>query len=309
MSAPETTSKGRPSLLSETAPGAADKSSRILASLEGRVAAQQAPRPFRLKKEFAAVALVVVGLGVIGAWQWHSVQDRAYPVTGVVGGSVAQVATAGASGATAGRMAQDAVSSPSPSPSARVAQDRQGLASTPQAAVIVADETPASSPSVAGTDPLSRALASGAVATGPVTAGGAGASGAASASAKSAARKPADARDSAKRRRAEKLAAARAGTQTRGGAAQDDADADADADLLSALVARTKPYDSHPSKKGRSGGKAASAKEHPVSLAARVKECEKSNFFEAQICRWHVCSDHWGKDPACPSPSSSQTTR
>lgn len=275
MSAPETTSEGRPSSFSETAPGAADNSSRIFASLEGSVAAQQARRPFRLKKEFAAAAVVVVGLGVIGAWQWHSAQDVSYPVTGVVGGSVAQVATAGASDVTAGRMAQDAASSPS----TRVAQAGQGRASTPQAAVIVADETPASSPSNAGTNPLFHAPANGAVATGPVTAGVSGASGAASALAKSAAGKPADAGDSAKRRRAEKMAAP-----------------------------RTKRYDSHPSKKSRSGGKAASAKERPLSLAARVEECEKSNFFEAQICRWHVCSDHWGKDPACPSASSSQTT-
>lgn len=278
MSAPETTSEGRPSSPSETAPGAADNSSGIFATLEGHVAAQQAQRPFRLKKEFAAIAVVVAGLGVIGAWKWHSAQDVSYPVTGVVGGSVAQVATAGASDVTAGRKAQDAASSPSPS--ARVAQDGQSLASTSQAAVIVADDIPASSPSIAGTDPLSRAPANGAVATGPVTAGVGGASGAASISPKSAAGKPAVARDSAKRRRAEKFA-----------------------------VARTKPYDWQPSKKGRSGGKTASAKEHPLSLAARVEECEKSNFFEAQICRWHVCSEHWGKDPACPSASSSQTTR
>ena len=290
MSAPETTSKGRPSLLSETAPGAADNSSRILASLEGRVAAQQASRPFRFKKQFIAAALAVVGVGAIGAWQWQRSQDRAYPVTAVVGGNVASPATGGASAATGNASV--------------VAQQRQDAASTPQAAVIVADETPASSPSVAGDDPLSRALADGAASATGKTASGAviaGAPGAASGAAKSAAGRAVEGRtqrDGAKHHRSEKLAAARAGRQAK-------AADDSDADLLSALISRTKPYDSHAAWKA----KAAPGKEHVLSLAARVKECEKSNFFEAQICRWHVCSDHWGKDPACPSANNSQETR
>jgi membrane protein involved in colicin uptake len=88
---------------------------------------------------------------------------------------------------------------------------------------------------------------------------------------------------------------------------------DPDADLLAVLVARTKPYDAH-APVTASGAKSASAAKgasaaHPVNLAAQIKQCDKSNFFEAQLCRWRVCSDHWGKDPACPSANSSAQTR
>jgi len=88
---------------------------------------------------------------------------------------------------------------------------------------------------------------------------------------------------------------------------------DPDADLLAVLVARTKPYDAHApvstsAAKNTSAAKGGSAA-RPVSLAARIKQCDKSNFFEAQLCRWRVCSDHWGKDPACPSTNSTAQTR
>ena len=75
-----------------------------------------------------------------------------------------------------------------------------------------------------------------------------------------------------------------------------------DADLLAALIARTKPYDAkapHGASDVSAKG-ASSAKGRTVSLGDQIKACDKGNFLEAQSCRWHVCSGHWGKDPACP---------
>lgn len=299
MRAPETTSKGRPSLLSETAPGAPDTSSRILASLEGRVSAQQLPRR-RSKKPWAIAALAaVVGVGALGAWQWQRAQDAGHPVVAsaashAAGASVATMASASGTAAT----------------HVGVAQNAQGAASAPQAAVIVADNTntasnTAASPNVTGSDPLSRALANGASSAG-------GASGAAASGKPSAAGKPAVAQaqhESAKSRRPEK-AAEHGGKHGKDG--KDRAVAkhsDSDVDLLAVLVARTKPYDAHAPQSASDAKAAAAAKGHPVSLAAQVKQCDKSNFFEAQLCRWRVCSDHWGKDPACPSANHEEQTR
>ncbi len=297
MSAPETTSKGRPSLLSETASGAPDSSSRILASLEGRVSAQQLPRR-RSKKPWGMAAVVaIVGVGALGAWQWQRTQDAAHPV--VVG--AASHAAAGASAAIASNASGSAAS-------ARLAQSGQAAASAPQAAVIVAENT-ASSPAVAGTDPLSRALANGA-SSADKTPVAAGASAAAAAGKSSPAAKPAAAhaqRDNTKNHRAEKGAAERGSKhgKDRAVAKRDDPDAD----LLAALVARTKPYNAHAPQNASDAKAAAAAKARAVNLAAQVKQCDKSNFFQAQLCRWRVCSDYWGKDPACPSANSSPQTR
>lgn len=300
MSAPETTSKGRPSLLSETAPGTPDGSSRILASLEGRVSAQQRPRR-RSKKPFGIAALVaVVGIGAFGAWQWQRAErtDAGRPLAAAVANADKAHGAAGASAAAVANASGAAAL-------ARVAQDGQSGASAPKAAVIVADNTPASAPNAAGTDPLSRALANGA-SSAEKSAAPAGASGAAVSGKSSAAAKPAahSERENAKNRRAEKLAAERASKHRSAGKH------DPDVDLLAVLVARTKPYDAHaPQAASGAGAKGAAAKARPVSLAAQIKQCDKSNFFEAQLCRWRACSDHWGKDPACPSANASPQTR
>jgi hypothetical protein len=294
MNVPETTSKGRPSLHSETAPGGPDNSSRILASLEGRVSAQQLPRR-RSKKPWAiAAVLAVIGAGALGAWQWQRSQDAGHAVVA----SGASHAAAGASAATVVNASGAAAAS------ARVAQSGQDAASSSQAAVIVADNT-ASSPAVTGTDPLSRALTNGASSTDNATAA-VGASSAAVAGKQSAAAAQAP-HESAKNHRAEKHAAERGGKHAKNRAAPKHDDPDVD--LLAALVARTKPYDAHAPQKSASDAKAAAAKGRPVSLAAQIKRCDEANFFEAQLCRWRVCADHWGKDPACRSSNSEQQTR
>ncbi len=320
MSAPESSSsKGRPSLLSETAPGPVDNNSRILASLEGRVVAQQPPRR-RSKKPALAVGAAVVAFAALGAWQWLRGQQNDAPVA-----TAAPAATVAAKAFPASGAAMGAASS------VQVAQ--AAAASAPQAAVIVADDTVrgddasasagASSPRGAVADRLSQALASGAA---PVQNGDKPVSAAVAAAATSApvgkqqapvktmaARTQRESakqnpRESAKTRHAERLAGthARKHVKGRSSAVKDDPDVD----LLAALVARTKPYDAKPTKAAKAasapGGasKAAASKAGAASLADQVKACDHGNFFEVQSCRWHACSGHWGKDPACPSTAA-----
>ena len=300
MSAPETTSKGRPSLLSETAPGTPDASSRILASLEGRVSAQQLPRRRSKKPLGVAALLAVVGIGAFGAWQWQHAHDAGRALTAVANHPDKAHGAAGASAAVASNASGAAAS-------AHVVQDGQSGASAPKAAVIVADTTVASASASAqnatGTDPLSRALANGASSV-EKSAAPAGASAMAIAGKTVVVTKPAahSEHESAKSRRAEKLAAERANKH------RPAVKHDPDVDLLAVLVARTKPYDAH-APQPASGAKGAPAKAHPVDVAAQIKQCDKSNFFQAQLCRWRVCSDYWGKDPACPSAHTSPQTR
>ncbi|MBU6488135.1 MAG: hypothetical protein KGQ57_09935 [Burkholderiales bacterium] len=318
MSAPESSSsKGRPSLLSETAPGPVDNNARILASLEGRVVAQQPPRR-RSKTPAIVTGAAVVAFAALGAWQWLRGQQNEAPVATAAPAATVAAKAAAASGAAS---------------SVQVAQ--AAAASAPQAAVIVADDTArgsddadsasvgASSPRGADADRLSRALANGAA---PEQKGETRAFAAEAVAATSAPSVKAQApvktmaartqresakqnpRESAKARHAEKLAAAHARKhgKARSSAVKDDPDVD----LLAALVARTKPYDAKPAKAasaaGATGGvsKAAASKAGTASLADQVKACDTGNFFEAQSCRWHACSGHWGKDPACPSTAA-----
>lgn len=320
MSAPETTSKGRPSLLSETAPGAADNTSRILASLEGRVAAQQAPRRRRSKIPLVAAALAVVGFSAAGAWQWQRSRESEHPLT-------AAAANTHAAGASAVAAAPALVASGA-AVSTHVAQGEQaGAASAPRAAVIVADDSvhadarAASASDEANADPLSRALASDAVPAQPAVSSAqkvVASSTVAAATPASAAKKPAPVkakstvarteRESAKSRHEQKTAAnahtsKRTNVKVRAPASKEDPDAD----LIAVLVARTKPYEPNAAQSASSAAKAA----HPAAktLSDQVKACDKAGFFEAQACRWRVCSDHWGKDPACPSANSTAQTR
>jgi hypothetical protein len=118
-------------------------------------------------------------------------------------------------------------------------------------------------------------------------------------------------RESAKNRRAEKVAAAHASKHDKRRASR--TKDDPDADLLAALVARTKPYDAKAAKpaSGAAAAKAAqpAAKAQTASLSDQLKACEKGNFFEAQACHWRVCSGHWGKDAACPSAAPASATQ
>ncbi len=318
MSAPESTSsKGRPSLLSETAPGVADSSSRILASLEGRAVAQPIPRR-RSKKPLMAAALAVIGFGAFGAWQWQRIQQ---------GEPTAVAAAPAAQAGTGAGKAQPAM--PANASATALAAAASGAAAAPQAAVIVADDPvqadrAAAASSGAGNDPLSRALASGVApadkTASPVAVAGASGANAAVAKQASAAAVASRAdRQTAKSRYAEKdkkIAAEHASkhAKKRSKSAKDDPDVD----LLAALVARTKPYEPNAANKNPPKGTSAaaasaktaqpSAGAHHASLGDQLKACDKGNFFEAQACRWRVCSGHWGADPACPSTASAAQT-
>lgn len=39
------------------------------------------------------------------------------------------------------------------------------------------------------------------------------------------------------------------------------------------------------------------------STDSLVMRCQSLGFFEGQLCRMRICSDLWGKDPACPLPT------
>jgi hypothetical protein len=304
-------------LLSDTAPGAVDSHSRILASLEGRVVAQQAPRK-RSKKPLIAAALAVIGVGALGAWQWQHGQRSDPPI---VAAAPAAVKPQGASAA-----ASLAVN---PAASGTVAETRVAeAASAPQTAVIVADDTTPAAPASASSsatgdaDRLSRALTGGAAPVQAAQAANSAASApvvAAASAPASALAKPAPAnkrlasrpeRETAKNRRTEKLAAAHASKRDKRRASAKD---DPDADLLAALVARTKPYDAKAAKSASAAAAAKAAqpggKAQTASVSEQLKACDKGNFFEAQACHWRVCSGHWGKDAACPSAGPASATQ
>jgi hypothetical protein len=322
-------------LLSDTAPGAANNDSRILANLEGRVVAQQAPRK-RSKKPLVAAALAVIGVSALGAWQWQRGQRSEPPIAAAAPAAAGKLQPASGGGATALASATTApvaaaaanTAASSAAADMRVAQ----AASSPQPAVIVADDSVradssiASSSAAADADRLARALTSGApgqagAQTANVAASAPAASSVAATSAPAAARAkqtPANKktasrpeRESGKNRNAEKLAAAHASKheKRRASAVKDDPDAD----LLAALVARTKPYDPKAAKPASSTAAAKTAqpaaKAQTASLGDQLKACDKGNFFEAQACHWRVCSGHWGKDAACPSAGPASATQ
>ena len=321
MSTPDSThSKGRrPSLLSETAPGAADNSSRILANLEGRVLAQQPVRGRSSKKSWVAAALAVVALATVaalGACQWQRIEPGEHPIVAAGADQPHGAVTMTVSAASAASAASGSLAHRSPGEHS----GQRDESPVPQAAVIVADDPMHANPAAAGdrVDPLSRALASGVTPAQAADNVSSSTTVAAAASAASGA-KPSPAakavasrteHERAQRRRAEKVAGAHAGKHAKGRvpAAKDDPDAD----LLAVLVARTKPYHAD-APKGASATTAGKAKQPSVqartaSLSDQMKVCDKGNLFEAQACRWRVCSGHWGKDPVCPSPASSNAS-
>ncbi|MGH8780398.1 hypothetical protein [Paraburkholderia sp.] len=320
MSEPDNSnSKAPPSLLSDTEKGAQANGSRILANLEGRVA-PPSDKPRRSRAPVAIVALLVIAAGGWGAWQ---LQHRA-------GHSEVVASTA----APAQNAASNAVATPASGTAQVAAKAADSVASAPQTATIIADDTTdkdtktsADAASGASDDSrLSRALASGAQdASGTAPA----ASAAAIASTRqetSTVASNATKHDAAHAKH-EAANARHAGASTTVAQAKKSAHDtragsrdDSDADLLAALVARTKPADAQaaPAKTGntatsksaphasRTGAPATPGTPAGTQLAQRVKECSEQGFFEEQFCRWRVCDGHWGKDPACPNASQTR---
>lgn len=317
MSAPDSSdsNKAPPSLLSDKENGAQANGSRILANLEGRVAPPP-DKPQRSRAPIAIVALLVIAAGGWGAWH---LQHR---------GGEGQTATVAAVPvpASAGTAAPVAASA-----TAQVLAKTDDQASAPQAATIISEDTtnkPASDSTAAGAsgadsdNRLSRALATGAEEASGVSPPAASAVSASAVAvpavaAKSTALAGSSAKHAASAARAKREAANAHHASSATAVAQAkkparDAKAgtrvDSDADLLAALVARTKPAGAKTDATAAKNAHAAKAAAAPAgasspgtTLAQRVKECGTRGFFDEQMCRWHVCDGHWGKDPACPN--------
>jgi hypothetical protein len=304
MSAPESSnSKAPPSLLNDAAKGAQANNARILANLEGRVAAQPAPAKKRSKLPFVLAGLIVIAGGGIAAWQVQKVKQPDHELAAVAPatGDAGQKAAASAN---AGSAAQLAVAS---------------AASAPHAATIITEDNndadtkaaPLAGASGVADNRLSRALADGAEPASGATPGAApliaAAPAVAAAKPVSSVKPPTTAASHAKRQAANdrhaskvELAHAAKHAETKKVASKEDSDAD----LLAALVARTTPYSA---KKPAVPAAQPTTKAHAgASLAEQVKECGTRGFFEDQLCRWRVCDGHWGKDPACPNAAQAK---
>lgn len=94
---------------------------------------------------------------------------------------------------------------------------------------------------------------------------------------------------------------------------------DKDVELIGALLAHVSAHVSAPaaapakapSRKPQAASAARRTRTAPsrenagqiagVSIDAQVKRCRELGFFEGEMCRLRVCSDQWGKNPACPA--------
>lgn len=309
MNAPDSSnSKAPPSLLADAAKGAQANNARILANLEGRVAAQPAPAKKRSKLPFVLAGLIVIAGGGIAAWQVQKVKQTDHELAALApAGDAEQKAAAPAAGSAATLTA-----------AASAAQ--KDAASAPHAATIITEDN-SDADTKAGTlagasgvadNRLSRALADGAepasaaapaaiaptVAPAPVVAAAKPVNSAKPSNASSSRAK----REAASERHASKVELAHAAkhAETKKVASKNDSDAD----LLAALVARTPPYSA---KKPAVPAAQPGEKAHPAaSLADQVKDCGTRGFFEDQLCRWRVCDGHWGTDPACPNAAQAK---
>ncbi|MGV2293003.1 hypothetical protein AAHK20_30140 [Trinickia sp. YCB016] len=306
MNAPDSSnSKAPPSLLADAAKGAQANNARILANLEGRVAAQPAPAKKRSKLPFVLAGLIAIAGGGIAAWQVQKVKQTDHELAAVApaAGDAEQKAAVPAAGSAATLAA---------------------AASAPHAATIITEDnsdadtkggTLAGASGVAD-NRLSRALADGAEPASGTPPGGTPAAMAPTVapapvvaaakpvnSAKPSNTSPSRAkREAASDRHASKVELAHAAkhAETKKVASKNDSDAD----LLAALVARTPPYSA---KKPAVPATQAGEKARPsASLADQVKDCGTRGFFEDQLCRWRVCDGHWGKDPACPNAAQAK---
>ncbi|PTB21034.1 hypothetical protein C9I57_09930 [Trinickia symbiotica] len=329
MSAPDSRdSKARPSLLSDTANDAANDGSRILANLEGRVAAQPLKSRGAKKPWLFAAVVALAGAGAFGAWQWRHISPGSgeKSTTAAAGGNTGtQKSAATPANASAPLLAAAAAAPASGVDMSPVA----AASSSSQAAIIVSDNAPGAQPAPSAASAASFAAAStadssdGGRLSRALAAGAEAPKSHASGTAPEPSKHPAQGRSTAKafashnsherqtKRHAERVATDRSRTGTSAAAKTKP---DEDVDLLAALVARTKPYDARQGQAAAKAQAASSAAQkeaarsgtlRQVSLAQQVAECSRRGLIEEQFCRWHVCADHWGKDPACPTSTPS----
>lgn len=290
-----------PSLLAGR-PSSADEpqSSRILATLEGRVPEAEAKHlPPRQRSKTPLLVLLLLFLGCVGAGLWAVYDTAELPV--VVARMEPDARPAGnAPAAVAGATPANAQGNAAAVEQARVPADAQ--APPPSAAAIIDDHPLAQLTQSADQGEPANPLAALAVtAAAPKPA-------AAPRAAQPKAPGPTTQR-AERSREATVVAAATPGAPAstskaapaRGKATPRN---DSDAALLATLMAYGLPPASPPGTKVyKTDG--IFVRELPgSSLATRLGECRKLGFLESEQCRLRVCAGHWGTAPECPNAQS-----
>jgi hypothetical protein len=310
--------KGPPSLLSRGAADEKSQSNRILASLEGQVGSTRKPAVAKRRRGVAALVLLLL-CGASGAF-WV-MRDR---LGGT--GAVRQAEATHAPAATLASASTPATTLAAASASAAAAS---AASNTAQAATIVNDsDAPASAATLAAQGPASsssipsspvQAAAPASPAPAMVAAAGPSAThearhatheaaphGKASDTSKLAAHaahrtvvaehpKPVEhgKKEFARTDKTDKADKIEKTSKTAQAHPRSD---DPDVDLLTMLVARTKP----------AVRTSAGAPRHD-QLTEQLKQCDKLGFFASERCRQDTCAGQAGKDLDCPAVQASST--
>jgi hypothetical protein len=315
--------KGPPSLLSRGAADEKSQSNRILASLEGQVGATRKPAVTKRRRGLAALVLLLLCAASGAFWV---MRDR-------LGGGTLRQAEATHAPAVAMAPASALASAPATTPAAAstVAAVSAAASDTAQAATIVNDsDTPASAATLAaqeqGQGAPSSSLTPSSSAQPPASAVVAAAGLSASRDAHETRHATHEAAPHGKASDTSKLASHAAhrtvvaehpkpvehgkkelartdktdkadkGEKTSKTAQAHPRGDDPDVDLLTMLVARTKP----------AVRTAAGAPRHD-QLTEQLKQCDKLGFFAGERCRQDTCAGQAGKDLDCPAVQASST--
>lgn len=295
-----------PSLLAGRSSSAdAQPSSRILATLEGRVPEAEAKHlPPRQRSKTPLLVLLALFLGCVGAGLWAVYDTAELPV--VVARTEPESRPAAANAPAVGKPgAADVMTQANASATAQARMPANTEAPPSNAAAIIDDHPLAQltqpAPAADEGEPANplAALAVTAAAPKPAAVPRAAPS-----------RAPGPAAQHAERsREATVVAAATPGAPAstsksapaRGKATPRN---DSDAALLATLMAYGLPPASPPGTKVyKTDG--IFVRELPgSSLATRLGECRKLGFLESEQCRLRVCAGHWGTAPECPNAQS-----
>lgn len=289
-------------LATQPSDGAPDRSSRILATLEGRAPDPEvrhlpADTP-RYSRAWILVLFLLVA-GVAGAL-WLT-RDGSSSDTGT------RVATASANtdaASGAGMQTTTPASPPNPDP-ASSSQPTLGLPglvagpvstetaedSIPQVASIVEERPYGGLPGLDGTEPVTNPLAA---LTAPTTA---------SQSPNSTWTQD-KAQPGPTRRNAAQQSARKEGGNTHGPVSRNAGrnQPDTDAALLSALMAYGLPPASPPGTRVYKSNGVFMRIMPGTPLEERLRRCGQLGFLESEQCRLSVCAGQWGLDPSCPTP-------
>lgn len=294
-----------PSLLAGRSSSADEQqSSRILATLEGRVPEAEAKHlPPRQRSKTPLLVLLVLFLGCVGAGLWAVYDTAELPV--VVARMEPDARPAGNAPAAGAATAAGAAPANAQGNAAAVAQARMpaGAEAPPSSAAAIIDDHPLAqlTQSADQGEPANPLAALAVTAAAPKPA-------AAPRAAQPKAPGPTTQR-AERSREATVVAAATPGAPAstsktapaRGKATPRN---DSDAALLATLMAYGLPPASPPGTKVyKTDG--IFVRELPgSSLATRLGECRKLGFLESEQCRLRVCAGHWGTAPECPNAQS-----